>query len=399
MKIRPVGIVAVATVAVLAMAGCSAPKQRTAAAPTGSSLTKPSSPVELHILDVSGDFTAQKSMIQAFVKANPKLVSKVDYETGSATDVVGKLQAEQTANRVDIDLILTGPLVLSQMVAQKQVVQVLPKYQSYLPQLSDVLTPAGADFQKLANGYGVVIEGGGWAGPLWAYNTSKVSAPLKSPAALLTWAKAHPGKFVYADPTSGSGPANAFIDALPYMLGDKDPSDPVNGWSKTWAYLQQLNKYISRYPAGTSDTFTGMASGAYDLAASEAGWDQLEHQTGVLNTGFKVYAFDNPILSSDGHFAAVPNGVPTSHVAVDLALATSMLKPDQQALSYANTSVFPVKGVELSAAPAAAQKAAKSYYALNLFQQLDSARTTLPLNGDQVQAMYDKWNKLIGSQK
>jgi putative spermidine/putrescine transport system substrate-binding protein len=398
MKIRSVGAVAVAAVMLASMAACSAPKQRTAAVPTGSSLSKPSSPIELHILDVSGDFTAQKPMIEAFAKANPKLVSKVDYETGSATDVVGKLQAEQSANRVDIDLILTGPLVLSQMVAQKQALQVVPKYNSYLPSLSSVLTPAATNFQKLANGYGVVVEGGGWSGPLWAYNKN-VADPPKTPAALFTWAKAHPGKFVYANPTSGSGPANAFIDSLPYMLGDKDPSDPVNGWSKTWAYLQQLNKYVSRYPAGTSDTFTGLASGAYDLAASEAGWDQLEHGTGVLNSSFGVYAFDKPIMNSDGHFAAIPKGVPSSHVAVDLALTSWMLKPKQQALSYANTNVFPVKGVALSDAPAAAQKTAKSYYALKLLTQLNSAKTTLPLNGDKVQAMYDKWNKLIGSQK
>ena len=28
---------------------------------------------------------------------------------------------------------------------------------------------------------------------------------------------------------------------LPYILGDKDPKDPVNGWEKTWAYLAELN--------------------------------------------------------------------------------------------------------------------------------------------------------------
>ncbi len=398
MRIRTVGIAAVALAAFAGLSGCSAPTQRTAAGPTGS-VAAPSKPIELHILDVSGDLTGQKSMIKSFVKANPKLVSKVDYETGSATDVVGKVQAEQTANRVDIDLILTGPLVLSQMASQKQLVQLTPTYSSHLPDLGSVLTPAAADFQKLAGGYGVVIEGGGWSGPLWAYSKANVTAPPKTPAALLAWAKAHPGKLVYADPTSGSGPANAFIDSLPYTLGDKDPSDPVNGWAKTWAYLQQLNPYISRYPAGTSDTFTGMGSGAYDLAASEIGWDQLEHSTKVLDSGFGVYSFTNPILSSDGHFAAVPKGIPASHVDVDLALASWMLKPQVQVLSAGDTTVFPVKGVSISQAPAAAQQEAKSYYALDLVPQLDEARTTLPLNGDQVQAMYDKWNKLIGSKK
>jgi putative spermidine/putrescine transport system substrate-binding protein len=38
----------------------------------------------------------------------------------------------------------------------------------------------------------------------------------------------------------------------PYLLGDSDPADPANGWSKTWAYLTELNKYVSQYPSGTS---------------------------------------------------------------------------------------------------------------------------------------------------
>jgi putative spermidine/putrescine transport system substrate-binding protein len=399
MKIRSVGLVSGAALLIMVIAGCSAPTQHAPSAPSGKALPQPSSPVKLHILDVSGDLSTSKPMIQNFVKANPKLVSSVEYESGSAPDVVGKLQAQQSANRVDIDLVLTGPLALSQMANQKEVIKVLPTYQSHLPDLGTVLTPAATAFQKLAGGYGVITRGGGWAGPLWAYNKKNVTNPPKTAQALLAWAKANPGKFVYANPTSGSGPANAFIDSLPYVLGDKDPSDPVNGWSKTWAFLKKLNPYIDRYPAGTSDTFTGLGSGAYDLAPSEGSWDQLEHGTKVLNTDFGIYAFDKPVMSSDGHFIAVPKGVPASHIAVDLALAKWLLKPQQQAVGYATSNVFPVKGVELSMAPKDVQTATKSYYGLSLFSKLDKAKTTLPLNGEDVQAMYDKWNQLIGSQK
>jgi len=399
MKIKPIAALAALAIAVTALAGCSAPVQRTAKAPTGSKLSAPSSPIALHLLDVSGDLSTNKAAIDAFVKANPKLVSSVQYETGSATDVVGKIQAEQTANNVDIDAILTGPLALSQMVGQKQIVKTVPTYDKYLPDLGSILTPAAADFQKLADGYGVVIKGGGWAGPIWAYNKANVTNPPKTPQALLAWAKAHPGKFVYANPTSGSGPANAFIDSLPYLLGDKDPGDPTKGWAKTWAYLKQLNPYIARYPAGTSDTFVGLGNGTYDLAASEGSWDQLEHSTNVLDSGFGVYAFDKPVMSSDGHFIAVPKGIDPSHVYVDMALAKWLLQPENQAMGYATSNVFPVKGVKLSMAPAAAQTVVNGYYGLDLFKQLDSAKTTLPLNGEQVQAMYDKWNQTIGSQK
>ena len=27
---------------------------------------------------------------------------------------------------------------------------------------------------------------------------------------------------------------------LPYLLGDRDPKDPVNGWSRNWVYLKAL---------------------------------------------------------------------------------------------------------------------------------------------------------------
>jgi putative spermidine/putrescine transport system substrate-binding protein len=399
MKIKPIAALAALAVVVTALAGCSAPTQRTAKAPTSSKLSAPSSPITLHILDVSGDLSQSKSSIEAFAKANPDLVGGIQYETGSATDVVGKVQAEQTANNVDIDMILTGPLALSQMVGQKQIVKTVPTYQSYLPDFGKILTPAATQFSKLAKGYGVVTRGAGWAGPLWAYNKTNVTDPPKTPQALLAWAKAHPGKFVYANPTSGSGPANAFIDALPYMLGDKDPADPVNGWAKTWKFLQQLNPYISRYPAGTSDTFVGLGNGTYDLAASEGSWDQLEHNTNVLDSSFGVYAFNDPILSTDGHFIAVPKGVDPSHIYVDMKLASWLLQPKQQALSFAVSNSFPVKGVELSLAPADVQAQAKAYYALDLYQKLESAKTEPPLDGDQVQAMYDKWNQSIGSQK
>ena len=62
-----------------------------------------------------------------------------------------------------------------------------------------------------------------------------------TPEELLDWAKAHPGKFQYARPAN-SGPGRTFLMGLPYLLGDTDPKDPVNGWDKTWAYLKELEQ-------------------------------------------------------------------------------------------------------------------------------------------------------------
>ena len=66
---------------------------------------------------------------------------------------------------------------------------------------------------------------------------------------MLAWCKAHPNKLIYARPAN-SGPGRTFLMGLPYLLGDKDPKDPVNGWDKTWAYLKELNSLHRVLPDG-----------------------------------------------------------------------------------------------------------------------------------------------------
>src|SRR3546814_3722562 len=70
---------------------------------------------------------------------------------------------------------------------------------------------------------------------------SRVTKPPRTPADLLAWAKANPNKFFHARPAN-SGPGRAFVQGMPYLLGDKDPQDPLKGWDKTWAFLRELDK-------------------------------------------------------------------------------------------------------------------------------------------------------------
>ena len=49
---------------------------------------------------------------------------------------------------------------------------------------------------------------------------------------------------------------------LPYLLGDKNPKDPVNGWDKTWAYLKELNGCIEYYPTGTGAVMKELGEGS-----------------------------------------------------------------------------------------------------------------------------------------
>ena len=65
----------------LALAACGSPPGPSANANSGPSKPPPlpSKPVSLTVLDVSGDLTSTKVLIQNFAKENPKVVSSVKF--------------------------------------------------------------------------------------------------------------------------------------------------------------------------------------------------------------------------------------------------------------------------------------------------------------------------------
>ncbi len=86
---------------------------------------------------------------------------------------------------------------------------------------------------------------------------------------------------MYARPAN-SGPGRTFLQGLPYILKDKDPMDPNDGWDKTWAYLIELGKNIEYYPTGTGAVMKELAEGSRDMIASHLGWDLNPRILGVV---------------------------------------------------------------------------------------------------------------------
>jgi len=68
----------------------------------------PSAPVTLNVIDVAGQLQLTQGAMEAFAKANPKLLSKIVFSQAPAPELPGKLKAQQAAGSVDIDLVLTG---------------------------------------------------------------------------------------------------------------------------------------------------------------------------------------------------------------------------------------------------------------------------------------------------
>jgi putative spermidine/putrescine transport system substrate-binding protein len=389
-----IGLTALALVTACGAPGGSSPTTEPSSVPD-----KPSKAVNLNVLDVAGDLALTQPMIDDFVAKNPGVISKVTYQKATAPELTGKIKAQQNANRVDIDLVLTGVDGLSSGVEQGIWTDLLPKFQSRLSGMDNYLD-AAANMQKLAGNYGVTVTYYP-SGPLLEYMPDKVAKPPKTPDELLAFAKAHPGKVQYARPAN-SGPGRTFLMGLPYLLDDKDPKDPVNGWDKTWAFLKELNQYVDYYPSGTTDTMKNLANGSSEIIASTTGWDINPRVLGTVPKEAATTSLTGFHWISDAHYAVVPKGVSADQQSAVLLLLNWMLKPDQQAKAYDDGYFYPgpaVKGVTLDQAPAKSQQAIKEYGRPEYDQLIADNPIEVPLDAKSLVAAFDKWDREVGGAK
>lgn len=386
--------------AALTLAACGSPTKSDGG--TSSNATapdKPSKPVTLNILDVAGNLQLTQPMIDDFVSKNPKIISKVTYSKATAPELAGKVKAQQAANRVDIGLILTGVDGLSAGVAQNLWLPIVSKYSSRLTGMANYL-PGAANMEKLAGDFGVTVTYYP-SGPLLEYLPGTVKNPPKSADEFLAFARANPGKVQYARPAN-SGPGRTLLMGLPYILGDSDPKDPINGWSKTWAFLTELNKYITLYPSGTADTMKNLANGSVSLIASTTGWDINPRVLGTVPAEAKTTSLTGFHWVTDAHYAVVPKGVSADTQSAVLALLASMLTPEEQAKAFDKGYFYPgpaIAGVDISMAPADSQKAIADFGRPEYTDLIANNPIEVPLAAKDLVAAFDKWDREVGGAK
>jgi putative spermidine/putrescine transport system substrate-binding protein len=360
----------------------------------------PKSPVTLNIVDVAGNLALTKKGFEDYQKAHPNLVSRLTFNQAPAPELPGKIKAQEDAGRLDIDLVLTGNDALSAGIEQKLWVNLLGSHASQLPKLNDILLEPAARMQALAEGQGIIVTYYP-SGPLLEYMPDRVTSPPTTAEGLLAWAKAHPNRFMYARPAN-SGPGRTFIMGLPYILGDKDPKDPIKGWDKTWTYLQDLGQYIEYYPTGTTVTMKELGEGSRDIIATTTGWDINPRFLGIVPKEAKVGTLKGFHWVVDAHYFCVPKGVPNDKMAVLLDLINFMLSKKAQAYTYDEGYFYPgpaVKGVTLAMAPADSQKVIKEYGRPEYDRLIADNPKEVPLDADSMVRAFLKWDQDIGSRK
>lgn len=357
-------------------------------------------PVTINVIDVAGDLQVSQPALEKFQAEHPELVSKFVFTQATAPELAGKLKAQQDAGRVDIDFVLTGNDALAAGMEQGLWLEILPKYEAKFPNLKDLYIPGAYLMQEMARGQAFVID---WypSGPLLEYAPDRVKDVPDTPEKLLAYCKANPGKFMYARPAN-SGPGRTFVMGLPYLLGDKDPKDPVNGWDKTWSYLKELDGCIEYYTAGTTASMKELADGTRDIIATTTGWDINPRYLGIVPEEYKIASFKGFHWVGDANYMAVPKGVSEEKLKVVLELMAFLLKPEQQAFMYDHGYMYPgpaIKGVTLDMAPAESQETIKKFGRPEYESLISGNPTEPPLDAKPLVAMFDKWDREIGAAK
>jgi len=360
----------------------------------------PKTPITVNVLDVAGNLALTQKAFDDYRQTHPQLVSRFVFTKATAPEVPAKVLAQQNANRVDIDMILTGTDALAAGIEQGLWTRMLPDFAQKFPNLQASYLPPAAAMLKLAADQGILITYYP-SGPLLEYAPERVKDAPNSAETLLTWCQAHPNRFMYARP-SNSGPGRTLLMGLPYLLGDKDPMDPINGWDKTWAYLKELNSCIEYYPSGTGVTMQSLGNGSVDMIASTTGWDINPRALGVVPESAKIATLKGFHWVTDAHYVVVPKGLQPDHLAVVLDVIAFLLQPKEQAYAFDEGYFYPgpaVKDVPITLAPKSSQDVIKQFGRPEYEALIANNPKEVPLDAKGLVAAFRKWDELIGGAK
>ncbi len=367
------------------------------AALSTAALAQPATPLAINIVDVAGNLALTQPAFDAYRRKFPKNVSRFVFSKAPAPELPAKLRAQQEANRVDIDLVMTGTDGLSAGMAQNSWEPLFPNQAGKLPDLDKILLPAAKRLQTLAQNQGCILA---WypSGPLLEYMPDKVKQPPQSADELMAWCRANPKRFLYARPAN-SGPGRTFMMGLPYLLGDSEPHDPVNGWAKTWAYLAALGEFIEYYPSGTAATMKELGEGSRDMIISTTGWDINPRVLGVVPKEAEIAVLRGFHWISDAQFAAIPKGLPPERLAVVLDVVSHLLTKESQAVTFDRGYLYPgpcVAGVTIDMAPQQSQDDIREFGRPMYDKLIADVPIELPLDADKLVYAFRRWDEQVG---
>jgi putative spermidine/putrescine transport system substrate-binding protein len=149
-----------------------------------------------------------------------------------------------------------------------------------------------------------------------AYDSNNVPNPPRTLSALLSWIKAHPGKFTYNAPnTGGSGYSFAetvvdqFIPAKVLTQMDQGYAPDLESyWKQGLDALHSLNQYVYQgvYPNGNQAVLDLLAKGQIWVAPVWSDQSLTALKTGQLPASVHLLQISNPSFTGGAAYLGVP---------------------------------------------------------------------------------------------
>ena len=354
-------------------------------------------PIVLSIIDNGGDYASTGVIIENYKKANPDKVKEIKLQRGPAPETPAKIKAQQDAGRVDINLVLTGQDAGSVLGANKQLIELFPKYDKMFPK--DELNDAAKVLQDSGGGVlmPVVVNAGG---PVFIYNPKKVQKPPKTADELLAWAKANPNRFLYARPAN-SGPGRSIMAGLPYHPERQGAPGSREGLGQGLGLHEGAGEVHGVLPHGHPLHPAEFAQEQRWMIAGIMEWDMKPRAEGVIPPDAKITVLDNTTFVIDGHYWGIPKGVPQNEVDVILDLMKFMRRPEQQVLTWKAFIGPTIKAATFDKAPADIRDLVKEHWRPEYDQIGPGKKYKMAPQLDVKELTYamDRWDREVGAQQ
>jgi putative spermidine/putrescine transport system substrate-binding protein len=293
-------------------------------------------------------------IIPAFQKAYPQYTVHFvnDRATGDDPIVARVLAASQTGDDPQVEVMDIDPRGYADAVKAGL---------WYKPTVADI--PNLANVSKAANFTDLAASYRG-SQVLLAYNSDNIKASdvPKTFADLVTWIKAHPGKFIYCRPDKGGSGGNFVVRALyevsgknPALFNTFDQKTVDQYYQKAFDLLNSINDFVydkGSYPAGNNPVLKLFASGEVDMISAWSDQALQGINLGQLPPSTKLVQFTD--LPMPGGYTAltIPKNAKNHKGAQDFV--NYMLSAEGQTSVVKDIGGFPA--ISWSLLPAALQQ-------------------------------------------
>lgn len=149
-----------------------------------------------------------------------------------------------------------------------------------------------------------------------AYDSNNVPSPPKTLAALLTWIKAHPGKFTYNSPNTGGSGYSFAETVVDQYIPQNVLTQMDNGyvpnletyWKQGLDVLHSLNQYVYQgvYPNGNQAVLDLLAKGQIWVAPVWSDQSLTALKAGQLPSSIHLLQISSPSFTGGAAYLGVP---------------------------------------------------------------------------------------------